>query len=109
MFKGNLFLKVYTTYPKPDRDYIDGAGGRWIHISAQQSTKAKKIIKDYQRKIVSSSGFGTSHYLINGNVVKTNHAVNSTSDEGWCFKLYSETEKGLENIAGKLDLPLKFN
>ena len=108
-FMKRLQSRTYTPFPKPECNYIDGYGGSWIHISGEEMKRTKKILDELNNKMFDASCADTADYLIDECVVKTNHAYNSTPDDGWCFKLFSETKKGLEAIAEKLELPLGFN
>ena len=105
----NLFSRTYTTYPKPDCDYTDNSRGTWIHISDEQQDKAITFLNKHNQNIFSRTNFETSDYLIKGNIVRTNHSTFPDLTRGWDFKIYSETQKGLEDIIGELGLPLEFN
>ena len=101
-----LHSRTYTPFPKPECDYIDDSGGSWMHISGRETKRTKEIIDKLNDKMFNASCADTAEYLIDGCVVKTNPAYSSTPDKGWCFKLYSETKKGLEKLAKKLRLPI---
>jgi hypothetical protein len=101
-----LHSRTYTPFPKPECNYSDGYGGSWIHISGKEVKTTREILHGLNEKMFNASCADTAEYLIDGCVIKTNAAYSSTPKDGWSFRLFSETKKGLEAIAKKLRLPI---
>ena len=101
-----LQSRTYTFYPMSECRFKDD-NGAWVYVHEGQVKRTKKILHKLHRRMFDSSCGNTSDYLINGCVVKTNDSHTPTPSDGWCFRLYSETKKGLEEIAKKLGLPLE--
>lgn len=108
--RNELFSITYTTYQEPDLDYCCGGTDGWKRILEKQLLKAQKILKNYRSNRIFFEKYAWyNNYLINGNFVRENKSISHSIDHGWCLTIFSETEKGLKEITGKLDLPLKFN
>lgn len=93
-----LCSRTYTCYEECEKF-------GYTHISGEQFKKTREIIDSLRDNIFKPHSAGTSDYLIKGNILRTNHATSNSPDTGWCFKLYSETQQGLEKLAEELDLP----
>ena len=89
-----------------ERTYSSSILYGWKHISEEQFKRTRKIIDGLTDKMVSASLPEAAYYLVDGCVVRTQQALDSTFDGGWNFKLYAETKKRLEKIAKRLELPL---
>lgn len=96
-----LHETVYTPYQECEQFK------NWVAISARESVRARRKLKNYLDNIISCSVFGAAEYLINGCVVKTQESSVPGVVTGWNFKIYSESKRGLERIAKTLGLPFK--